>query len=92
MSDVAGWVTHDFRVKTLEGPASGGGGARLGFTCRHCGRKFIQTPANRRTWAVSEKGLVLQDAVTDRWLAEVCLRRPSPADDTDRKLLRSVAA
>jgi hypothetical protein len=82
------WESHEFRVKTLDGGAAGAGGARLGFSCRNCGRKFAQTPATRRTWAVNDAGLALDDAVTDRWLDENCLRHPGATDDDDRKLLR----
>jgi hypothetical protein len=82
------WDSHEFRVKTLDGTAAGAGGARLGFSCRNCGRKFAQTPATRRTWAVNDAGLALDDAVTDRWLDENCLRHPGATDDDDRKLLR----
>jgi hypothetical protein len=82
------WESHEFRVKTLDGSAAGAGGARLGFSCRNCGRKFAQTPATRRTWAVNDAGLALDDAVTDRWLDENCLRHPGATDDDDRKLLR----
>jgi hypothetical protein len=82
------WDSHEFRVKTLDTTAAGAGGARLGFSCRNCGRKFAQTPATRRTWAVNDAGLALDDAVTDRWLDENCLRHPGATDDDDRKLLR----
>jgi len=82
------WESHEFRVKTLDGSAAGAGGARLGFSCRNCGRKFAQTPATRRTWAVNDAGLALDDAVTDRWLDENCLRHPGATDDDDRKPLR----
>ena len=82
------WDSHEFRVKTLDGTAAGAGGARLGFSCRNCGRKFAQTPATRRTWAVNDAGLALDDAVTDRWLDQNCLRHPGATDDDDRKLLR----
>ena len=84
------WESHEFRVKTLDATAAGAGGARLGFACRNCGRKFAQTPATRRTWAVNDAGLALDDAVTDRWLDENCLRHPGATDDDDRKLLRRV--
>ena len=84
------WDSHEFRVKTLDTTAAGAGGARLGFSCRNCGRKFAQTPATRRTWAVNDAGLALDDAVTDRWLDENCLRHPGATDDDDRKLLRRV--
>jgi hypothetical protein len=84
------WESHEFRVKTLDGTAAGAGGARLGFSCRNCGRKFAQTPATRRTWAVNDAGLALDDTVTDRWLDENCLRHPGATDDDDRKLLRRV--
>ncbi len=82
------WETHEFKVKTLEGSTSGAGGSRLAFTCRGCGRRFSQTPSNRRTWAVDDNGRALEDAVTERWLAEECGHRPLAADDTDRKRLR----
>jgi hypothetical protein len=79
------WDSHDFKVKTLDGSMSGAGGTRLGFTCRNCGRKFSQTPVNRRTWAVNDQGTALEDAVTDRWLAEDCLHRAGATDEDDRK-------
>ncbi|MGH7933599.1 MAG: hypothetical protein ACREQN_10590 [Candidatus Binataceae bacterium] len=82
------WDTHDFKAKTLEGSASGASGSRLGFTCRSCGRKFNHTLGNRRTWAVNNEGVALDDAVTTRWLAENCLRYPAATDDDDRKRLR----
>jgi len=79
-------------VKTLPSSGAGGsGGARLGFTCRNCGRKFTQTPINRRTWAVNDQGLALKEDVTARWLTEDCLRRPGADDDGDRKRLRTIA-
>jgi len=56
------WESHEFRVKTLDSTAAGANGARLGFSCRNCGRKFAQTPATRRTWAVNDAGLALDEA------------------------------
>ena len=91
-SEIEGWKTHDFKVKTLEGSTSGAGGAKLGFTCRNCGRKFTQTPVNRRTWAVNDQGLALDNAVTARWLSEDCLHRPGTDDEADRARLRTAAA
>ncbi len=85
------WGTHEFRVKTLDGSTPGAGGARLGFTCRSCHRKFSQTPSNHRTWAVNEQGMALDSAVTDRWLSEECVRHPTEMDDDDRKKVRAPA-
>lgn len=88
------WGTHDFKVKTLEGlTAASGGGLRLGFTCRKCGRKFSQTPSlNHRTWAVSDQGMALESGITDRWLSEDCPRNAAASDDDDRKRLRGAVA
>jgi hypothetical protein len=51
----------------------------------------MQTRINWRTWAVNDQGLALQEAVTERWLTEDCLRRPGADDDSDRKRLRTTA-
>ena len=90
IDDKPPWESHEFRVKTLDSTTAGAGGARLGFSCRNCGRKFAQTPTTRRTWAVNDAGLALEDTVTDKWLDESCLRHPGATDDDDRKLLRRV--
>ena len=92
MKERTGWLTHDFRVKTLEGSTSGAGGSRLGFTCRDCGRKFHQTSGNWRTWAVNDQGVALQEGVTSRWLTEDCLRRPGTTDEDDRQRIRTATA
>ena len=86
--EVAPWRTHDWKVRTIES-ISPGGGSRLAFTCRSCARIFNQTTINNRTWAVDETGVALADNVTDRWLAEICLRRPPEGDATDRKQLKN---
>ena len=57
------WRTHDWKVRTIESIAPGGG-SRLAFTCRSCGRIFNQTTINSRTWAVDEGGVALNDTVT----------------------------
>ncbi len=80
--------THDWKVRTIESIAPGGG-SRLAFTCRSCGRIFNQTTINSRTWAVDAGGVALADVVTGRWLAESCLRRPADGDDDDRKLFKN---
>jgi hypothetical protein len=49
---------------------------------------YSEQKETRRTWAVNDAGLALDDAVTDRWLDESCLRHPGATDDDDRKLLR----
>jgi hypothetical protein len=82
------WRTHDWKVRTIESIAPGGG-SRLAFTCRSCGRIFNQTTINSRTWAVDEGGVALNDTVTSRWLAESCTRKPSDGDDDDRKLFKN---
>ena len=82
------WRTHDWKVRTIESIAPGGG-SRLAFTCRSCGRIFNQTTINSRTWAVDEGGVALNDTVTSRWLAESCTRKPSDADVDDRKLFKN---
>jgi hypothetical protein len=82
------WRTHDWKVRTIESIAPGGG-SRLAFTCRSCGRIFNQTTINSRTWAVDEGGTALSDTVTNRWLAESCLRKPSDSDVDDRKLFKN---
>jgi hypothetical protein len=85
---MAPWRTHDWKVRTLESIAAGGG-SRLAFTCRSCGRIFNQTTINSRTWAVDELGVALNDSVTNRWLAEACLRRPADSDDEDRRQFKN---
>jgi hypothetical protein len=82
------WRTHDWKVRTIESIAPGGG-SRLAFTCRSCGRIFNQTTINSRTWAVDEGGTALSDNVTNLWLAESCLRKPSDGDVDDRKLFKN---
>ncbi len=52
------WRTHDWKVRTIESIAPGGG-SRLAFTCRSCGRIFNQTTINSRTWAVDAGGVAL---------------------------------
>ena len=82
------WRTHDWKVRTIESIAPGGG-SRLAFTCRSCGRIFNQTTINSRTWAVDAGGVALSDTVTNRWLAESCTRKPSDGDEDDRKLFKN---
>jgi hypothetical protein len=84
---VSAWKTHDWKVKTIES-ISPGGGSKLAFTCRDCGRSFNQTTLNYRTWAVDAAGVALADEVTDRWLAEKCVRHPAKTDDADRGRLK----
>ncbi len=84
---VTAWKTHDWKVRTIES-ISAGGGSRLAFTCRRCGRAFNQTTLNRRTWAVDGAGVALADEVTDRWLAEKCEHHPAKTDDADRGKLK----
>ena len=81
------WRTHDWKVRTIESIAAGGG-SRLAFTCRSCGRIFNQTTINSRTWAVDAGGVALSDTVNNRWLAESCTRKPSDGDEDDRKLFK----
>ncbi len=85
---MAPWRTHDWKVRTLES-ISPGGGSRLAFTCRSCGRIFNQTTINSRTWAVDALGVALSDGVTTRWLEESCPRRPGDSDEDDRKQLKN---
>jgi hypothetical protein len=82
------WRTHDWKVRTVESIAAGGG-SRLAFTCRSCGRIFNQTTINSRTWAVDAGGVALAESVTTRWLAESCLRRPPDGDVEDRKQFKN---
>jgi hypothetical protein len=84
------WRTHDWKVRTIESIAPGGG-SRLAFTCRSCGRIFNQTTINSRTWAVDGGGTALTDTVTNRWLAESCLRRPADGDEVDRKQFKNTS-
>ena len=58
--DLTPWRTHDWKVRTIESIAPGGG-SRLAFTCRSCGRIFNQTTINSRTWAVDTGGTALSD-------------------------------
>src|SRR5260370_39888108 len=57
---LAPWRTHDWKVRTIES-ISPGGGSRLAFTCRSCGRIFNQTTINSRSWAVDTGGGPLLD-------------------------------
>jgi hypothetical protein len=84
---ISAWKTHDWKVRTIESIIPGGG-SRLAFTCRGCGRAFNQTTLNRRTWAVDSAGVALADEVTERWLDEKCERRPTKTDDADRGKLK----
>ena len=86
--DLTPWRTHDWKVRTIESIAPGGG-SRLAFTCRSCGRIFNQTTINSRTWAVDTGGTALSDNVTTRWLAESCARRPGDSDEDDRKQFKN---
>jgi len=88
---IPAWRTHDWKVRTIESVVAGGG-SRLAFTCRSCGRAFVQTTLNRRTWAVDKGGVALSDEVTDRWLEGICLRRPGETDDDDRLMVKNAAA
>src|SRR5260370_38655325 len=85
------WRTHDWKVRTIESIAPGGG-SRLAFTCRSCGRIFNQTTINSRTWAVDAVGVALSDNVTTRWLAGSFLRKPADADENDRKQFKNGSA
>jgi hypothetical protein len=82
------WESHDWKVKTIE-PLAAGGGSRLGFTCRSCERKFSYMTGNNRAWAVNNDGVALADEITSRWLSEACLRRPGSKDDEDRERLKN---
>jgi hypothetical protein len=85
------WATHDFKVKMLDW--SGGRGSRLAYTCRLCGRRFcLFTIMNHGTWAVDGEGHELENAVTDRWLAQSCPRLLNTEDDEDRKRLSRASA
>ena len=83
------WRTHDWKVRTIESIAPGGG-SRLAFTCRSCGRIFNQTTINSRTWAVDAGGTALSDTVTNRWLAESCTRSRRTATRTTASSSRTV--
>ena len=81
------WESHDWKVKTLES-LTPGGGSRLGFTCRSCGRKFGYTTINHRTWAVNNDGLSLSDEITSRWITQWCVGHTTDTDDEDRRQLK----
>jgi hypothetical protein len=76
------WDSHDWKIKTLES-LTAGGGSRLGFTCRSCGRKFGYTTANHRMWAVNNDGSSLTDEISSRWLSERCPGHPCETDAAD---------
>ena len=77
------WNSHDWKVKTLES-LTAGGGSRLGFTCRSCGRKFSHTTANHRTWAVDNQGVALEDNISSGWISARCPGRSEESDESDR--------
>jgi hypothetical protein len=80
------WNTHDFKVKALDWSATRG--SRLAFSCRFCGRRFCRfSSLGRGTWAVDSDGHELENAVTERWLAERCPRLFGVQDEEDRKRL-----
>lgn len=82
------WESHDWKVKTLDA-LLGGGGSRLGFTCRSCERTFGYLTATGRAWAVNAQWVALSDDVTLRWLRESCPVRPPTNDTEDRKALKN---
>jgi hypothetical protein len=85
------WQTHDFKVKMLDWSAARG--SRLAYTCRQCRRRFCCfSIAGRGTWAVDDEARALEDAVTDRWLAESCPGLSSAGDDKDRMRVHEPAA
>jgi hypothetical protein len=90
LSQLAGkpaWHTHDFKVKMLDWSSTRG--SRLGYTCRLCGRKFCHfTVQSQGPWAVDAESRALENAVSERWLSEICPRSLNIADDDDRKRLR----
>jgi hypothetical protein len=83
------WDSHDWKVKTLEALASGGG-SRLRFTCRNCFRKFSYASLDHTARALNEQDFILSDEVTSRWLAQPCPGHPGEADDNDRLQLRNL--
>jgi hypothetical protein len=83
MEPRSAWQSHDWKVKTMEALVSGGG-SRLEFKCRRCERRFNQTTANHRIWAVDLQGIALLDDITSRWLGEQCAGQPGTTDDDDR--------
>ncbi len=89
--DKSPWESHDWKVKTIESLAAGGG-SRLAFRCRSCGRVFGHMTASHRTWAVNQEGLTLTDEITSRWLAERCPGQSCESDDDDRSHLKKSAA
>lgn len=82
------WESHDWKVKTLDA-FLGGGGSRLGFTCRSCERNFTYLTANHRAWAVNTEWVALTDEISGRWMREMCPVRPGVKDDADRKCLKN---
>lgn len=84
------WDTHDFKVKMLDWSAARG--SRLAHSCRRCGRRFCRFALlSFGVWAIDSEGRALENAVTDRWLAEACPRVSDEKDDKDRKRLRDPA-
>src|SRR6476660_6148484 len=81
------WDSHDWKVKTLES-LTPGGGSRLGYTCRSCGRKFGHMTINHRTWAVNDEGLSLSDEITSRWMVQWCAGHAIEADNKDRNSVK----
>src|SRR5260370_19015793 len=88
---LAPWRTHDWKVRTIESIAPGGG-SRLAFTCRSCGRIFNQTTINSRTWAADAVGVAFSDNVTTRWLPERCMSKTADGDGDDREQINKRSA
>ena len=81
------WQSHDWKVKTLVSVTRAG--SRLAFTCRSCERTFTHMTGNNQTWAQDGHDAALADAISQRWLSEICPITPEPTDAADRLNLKN---
>lgn len=81
------WQSHDWKVKTLISVTRGG--SRLAFTCRSCERTFTHMTGSNQTWATDGHDAALSDAISQRWLSEICPVSPVAADAADRLNLKN---